>query len=71
LGLTEIELNSLENLRGIPASINNEIHLSAIRSRWNQLYSNNSPSRITKQKLLDQAKNIDNEYGHLFNPPIR
>lgn len=71
LGLTESELNSLENLRGIPANINNEVHLSAIRNRWNAFYSNNPASTITKQKLLDQAKLIDQEFGHLFNPPIR
>jgi hypothetical protein len=71
LGLTESELNSLENLRRIPASINNEVHLSAIRIKWNQFYAANPASSITKQKLLDFAKEIDDQFGHLFNPPIR
>lgn len=26
---------------------------------------------MTKQKLLDFAKTIDDEFGHLFIPPIR
>ena len=26
---------------------------------------------MTKQKLLDYAKEIDDEFGHLFLPPVR
>lgn len=72
LKLTESEMNSLENLRGIPKDVNSEIHLKAIRKRWNEFYSLNPDGpNMTKQKLLDFAKKVDDEFGHLFLPPIR
>lgn len=68
--VTEPEMHSLENLRGIPkGQVNNSVHLSAIRRAWNTFYRNNpAPS---KQDLLDFATEIDNRYGDQFNPPIR
>jgi len=65
-------MNSLENLRGIPQDINSEVHLKAIRKRWNDFYDANPDGpNMSKQKLLNFAKQIDNEFGHLFLPPIR
>lgn len=67
--VSESEMHSLQNLRGIPKSINNDVHLSQIRKSWNQFYrANPSP---TKQQLLDHATKVDNQFGHLFNPPVR
>ncbi len=72
LGLTISEMNSLENLRGIPKDINGEVHLKAIRKKWNEFYALNPDGpNMSKQKLLDFAKKIDDDFGHLFLPPIR
>ncbi len=66
--VTEAELHSLQNLRGIPKELNPDLHLSQIRKAWNAFYrANPSP---TRQGLLDQATKIDQEFGHLFVPPI-
>jgi hypothetical protein len=35
---TEAEIHSLNNLRGVPKSINAELHLSKIRRAWNDFY---------------------------------
>jgi hypothetical protein len=59
-------LHSLENLRGIPQGSN--FH-QTITTRWNQWY--NANPNFTLQNALDYAKQIDNEFGHLFIPPIR
>ena len=67
--VTEAEIHSLDNLRGIPKEINSDVHLSQIRRSWNEFYRNN-PSP-TPQHLLDHATTIDEQFGHLFNPPIR
>ena len=67
--VTEAEIHSLENLRGIPKEINSDVHLSQIRRSWNDFYRNN-PSP-TPQHLLDHATTIDEQFGHLFNPPVR
>jgi hypothetical protein len=68
--VSDSEMNSLENLRGVPkGSINNRVHLSAIRKLWNQFYSNNpNPSQ---QDLLDFASRIDDEFGDVFSPPLQ
>jgi TPR repeat protein len=63
------EMNSLNNLRGIPSALNSDLHLSKINRIWNQFYRT-VPSP-TKQQLLGQATKIDNLYGHLFKPAIR
>jgi hypothetical protein len=44
-------------------------HLRAIRKEWNAFYDQHP--RATKEQLLDKATEIDNKYGHLFDPPIR
>jgi hypothetical protein len=63
------EIHSLENLRGIPAGrINNQIHLSEIRTMWNDFYETHpSPSRAD---ILDFATKIDRKVGVFFSPGI-
>jgi RHS repeat-associated protein len=71
-GVTQSEMHSPENLRGVPkGAVNSRIHLSEIRKSWNQFYNqfdatNTSP---TKQQLLDKATEIDQQFGKYFNPP--
>lgn len=67
--MTETEIHSLSNLRGIPNDLNSSLHLSDIRKSWNQFYRANSTP--TKQDFLNHAGSIDDQYGHLFAPPIR
>jgi len=64
---SESEIHSIENLRGIPNSINNDIHLSQIRRIWNQFYRTN-PNPL-KSDLLKIATEIDNLFGDQFLPP--
>jgi hypothetical protein len=68
--LTRSELHSLENLRGIPKDANAKTHLRQIRKEWNSFYRQH-PKLATKEELLEKATEIDNKYGHLFDPPIR
>ena len=70
--VTESEIHSLENLRGIPKDVNPDLHLSAIRVEWNRFYkpfveSGTSP---TKAQLLQKATEIDLKYGSKFTPAI-
>lgn len=67
--ITKSELHSLENLRGVPKDINSETHLRAIRKEWNAFYDQHPLA--TKEQLLDKATEIDDKYGHLFDPPVR
>jgi len=67
--VTEAEIHSLENLRGVPKDINAEVHLSEIRREWNQFYRENPT--VTKEMLLQKATQIDLKYSNRFNPPIR
>lgn len=67
--VSEEEIHSLENLRGIPKESNSDLHLSKIRKIWNEFYRKNP--NPTKEQLLEQATKIDNQFGHLFDPPIR
>jgi len=64
--VTNEEIHSLENLRGIPLESNREVHLSRITSEWNAFY--NTHRVASKQELLDFATKIDSRYGHLFIP---
>ena len=66
--VTEAEMHSLENLRGIPNGVNSDVHLSQIRREWNQFYRQNS--NPTSQQLLDKATDIDSKYGLYFNPQV-
>jgi RHS repeat-associated protein len=64
--VTESEIHSLQNLRGIPRNMNSELHLSQIRRGWNQFYRQNP--NPTRQDLLGKAAEIDSDYGLFFNP---
>ncbi|MER8446108.1 hypothetical protein NKH52_23225 [Mesorhizobium sp. M1066] len=66
--MSEEMMHSLENLRGIPRELNSTLHLSTIRREWDAFYRQNPTT--TLQKLLEKAAEIDQKYGHLFNPPI-
>jgi hypothetical protein len=65
--ITEAEIHSLENLRGIPKEINNALHLSMIRSEWNEF--DRQHQNPTKEQLIQKATDIDVKYGHSFMPP--
>lgn len=67
--MTEAEIHSLANLRGIPNDVNNQVHLSDIRKEWNAFYLEH-PKSVTKQQLLTKAREIDQKYGRFFKPPI-
>jgi RHS repeat-associated protein len=66
---TASEINSAENLRGIPNEVNSSVHLSQIRKIWNQFYKANP--NATREELIAEARRIDDMFGGLFNPPIR
>jgi hypothetical protein len=66
--VSEAEMHSLENLRGIPKEMNSQMHLSEIRREWNQFYRANPTA--TQAQLLAKATEIDARYGTRFNPPI-
>lgn len=66
--VSEAEMHSLENLRGIPKSLNSDLHLSQIRREWNQFYRQNPAP--TQEQLLQKATEIDNRLGSQFNPPV-
>jgi hypothetical protein len=64
--ITEAELHSLENLRGIPKELNGQVHLSQIRREWDNFYRTHA--NATKQDLLNMAAEIDRKFGNLFTP---
>ena len=70
--VTEAEINSLQNLRGIPKGVNSELHLSQIRKEWNQFYRpfEQTGTSPTKAHLLQKATEIDLKYGTQFTPPV-
>jgi outer membrane biosynthesis protein TonB len=68
-GISQSELHSLENLRGIPKEANARLHLSQIRKAWNRFYRENPTA--SKEQLLDFATWVDDTFGHLFIPPVR
>lgn len=68
--VSDAEMHSLENLRGIPSDLNSDVHLSKIRKMWDDFYELH-PETATKEQLLQKATEIDDLYGNLFNPPIR
>jgi hypothetical protein len=65
--ISKSEMHSLENLRGIPIDLNNDIHLSQIRRLWNQFYR--TVPNPNQQQLLDKATQIDQMFGKYFKPP--
>jgi len=66
--LSEAELHSLENLRGIPKEINSDLHLKQIRREWNQFYR--ETANPTQEELLRKATEIDAKFGTQFRPPV-
>jgi RHS repeat-associated protein len=70
--MTEAEIHSLENLRGIPKSINSDVHLSQIRIEWNRFYEpfRKAGTAPSKSQLLQKASEIDRKYGSMFVPPV-
>lgn len=65
---TEAEIHDIENLRGIPKEINNEVHLSSIRKDWNEFYK--SHPNPTKKEVIDYMIELDKRYGDKFTPPV-
>lgn len=70
--VTEEEIHSLENLRGIPLDINTDVHLSQIRTEWNRFYDSfiKTGTTPTKAQLLQKATEIDSMFGSKFMPPV-
>ena len=68
--VTEGEMHSLENLRGIPLDINTDVHLSQIRVEWNRFYDPfiKTDTAPTKAQLLQKATEIDSIFGSKFMP---
>jgi len=65
---TPSEINDLGNLRGIPNGVNNDLHLSKINRIWNQFYRDNP--NATRDAIEQKARDIDQECGSQFLPPI-
>ncbi len=70
--VTEGQINSLENLRGIPYEINSDVHLSQIRIEWNRFYKPfiEGGTAPTPAQLLQKATEIDARFGSQFRPPV-
>ena len=66
--VTESEIHSIENLRGIPKELNSNLHLSQIAKEWNEFYDENL--KATQEQLLQKATEIDLKYGGWFKPPV-
>jgi RHS repeat-associated protein len=66
---TEAEIHDLSNLRGIPLDINGSVHLSQIRKIWNEFYRTHP--KATREEIIQQKNEIDRQFGHLFNPPVK
>ena len=72
--VTEAELHSLENLRGIPVGPEGtNLHQSLLRREWDVFYESfeSVGKTPTKKDLLDYAKLVDGKYGARFVPPVR
>lgn len=67
--MTASEIHNLANLRGIPTGLNSKVHLSRIRNEWNAFYREHRTS-VTKEQLINKAKEIDQKFGRHFKPPV-
>ncbi len=67
LSITNDQMHSLENLRGIPN--NGTLDHATITNYWEGFYNTNQ--NPTYQELMEFTKFIDDEFGHLFIPPVR
>ena len=66
--VTEAQIHSLENLRGIPKALDATLHKAAIRKIWDEFYRNNPANGMTLRKLTEQASVIDRKFGCHFTP---
>ena len=72
--ITEEQLHSLENLRGIPynATMPNGSKLHThITNLWNNFYNTHPQATTNLQNIIDFVKTIDDQFGNRFIPPIR
>lgn len=66
-GITNDQMHSLENLRGIPN--NGSLDHQTITNYW-QAFFNSNPN-ASYYEVMNYVKFIDDEFGHLFVPPVR
>jgi len=52
--VSDSEMHSLNNLRGIPKELNSEVHLSKIRKEWNAFYRTNP--NLQKNSCLQKQR---------------
>ena len=64
--------HSLDNLRGIPAEGASKLHQGEIHTLWNDFYQIYREAKVTptKEAVEGMVKQIDELFGHRFNPPI-
>jgi len=65
---TRAEIDALSNLRGIPVSLNRELHLSKINRAWNNFYK--KYPNATKEMIEHYADLLDRWFGNLFTPSV-
>lgn len=65
---SELQIHSLENLRGIPGGTEYRALHPTITKEWNKFYRENPASSWTREKIENEATRIDNIYGHEFKP---
>jgi len=73
---TAEELNAQASLRGVPKSINSEVHLSQIRKEWNAFYRQVDADAArgippSREAFLRKAAEIDQKFGKQFTPPVK
>jgi hypothetical protein len=66
--ILELEMHSLQNLRGIPNAANPDLHLSRIAKEWNQFYK--AHKTATREQLIQMATYVDKLFGGEFLPPV-
>lgn len=67
LNVTKNQMHSLENLRGIPSD--GSLDHQTITNYWQAFYNTNPDPSL--QDIFEYTKFIDDEFGHLFIPPVR
>ena len=77
---TQDDLNAFENMRGIPAKFNDDLHLSGFRTFWNEAYEfldsviqqeHLSPGTAAYNERVralieSYVLRLDEEFGHLY-----
>ena len=66
---SDMEIHSLENLRGIPTAMERTLH-DPISKEWNSFFRETAANTLTREKLLGEATRIDQTYGHYFQPAL-